>query len=443
MQDALGPARGFREGGFGAALPLAVVLPRSPDEVAATLRAARDAGVPVVARGAGTGLMGGARSIRPGLVIDLRFLDRVREIDVEAGYAWVEAGTVLEHVDRALKAHGLMLGHDPWTVGLATVGGAISTNGLGFLGGAYGSMGDQTIAVEAALADGTVIRTRPVAPRSAGFDLSRLFVGTEGVFGVVTAAALRAFPIPEERRLLGFRFQSFRDGFEAILELRRAGVPPAVLDYGDRFAPSPGAAGVEQVEPPTLYLGFDGAREVVEAAVRLAGRLSLDHGGVPLPDAAVRAFWEHRHDIAERFAASRRGRRRGWRPDGAFDYVHVSLPASHVLEYRARAMETAVHRGVHPLETGLWTAPGLFSMTLAAPASADAVDRMSAAVDACLELAVALGGSIEYCHGVGVRLAHLMRAQHGPGLDVLLALKRALDPKGILNPGKQALEPER
>lgn len=443
MLDALGPSRGFREGGFEPALPIAVVLPRSADEVAATLRAACDAEIPVVAYGGGTGLMGGARSVRPGLVIDLRFLDRVREVDVEAGYAWVEAGAVLDPVNRALEPHGVMLGHDPWTVGLATVGGAISTNGLGFLGGAYGSMGDQTLAVEAALADGTIVRTRPVAPRSAGFDLSRLFVGTEGIFGVVTAAALRVFPIPEERRLLGFRFGRFEDGFEAILALRHLGLRPAVLDYGDRFAPG-GAASLEPVEPPTLYLGFDGAREVVEAEAQLAERRCRECGGTPLPDASVKPFWDHRHDIAERFAASRRRRQRGrWMPDGAFDYVHVALPASRVLEYRAQAIDAALARGVHVLETGLWTAPGLFSMTLAAPASPDAVERMSDAVDACLELAVAAGGSIEYCHGVGVRLAHLMRAEHGAGLEALRALKRALDPHGILNPRKQALDAER
>lgn len=444
MVDALGPSRGFRESGAEPALPLAVVLPRSPEEVAATLRAASDTGTPVVAYGGGTGLMGGARSLRPGLVVDLRYLDRVREIDVDAGYVWVEAGAVIDRVNQALQPHGVVLGHDPWTVSLATVGGAISTNGLGFLGGAYGSMGDQTLAVEAALADGTLVRTRPVTPRSSGFDLTRLFVGTEGVFGVVTAAAVRVVPIPDERRLVGFRFERFEDGFEAILALRRAGAKPAVLDYGDRFGYRDASPAPETVEPSTLYLGFDGARPVVEAETAIAEAACRDHGGIPFSREAVQQFWEHRHDVAERFAASRRRRQRArWGPDGAFDYLHVSLPASRVLDYRARAMEIALARNVRVLETGLWAGPGLFSMTLAAPPAPDAVDRMSAVVDECLRLAVAVGGSIEYCHGVGIRLAHLMRDEHGAGLDVLRALKTALDPCGILNPGKQALSGER
>lgn len=444
MLDALGPSRGFRDDGAEPALPLAVVFPRSPQEVAATLRVASETGTAVVAYGGGTGLMGGARSVRPGVVIDLRFLDRIREVDPDAGYAWVEAGAVIDRVNRALEPHGVTLGHDPWTVSLATVGGAISTNGLGFLGGAYGSMGDQTLAVEVALADGTLLRTRPVVPRSTGFDLTRLFVGTEGVFGIVTAAALRVVPIPEERRLFGFRFDRFDDGFEAIMALRRSGVTPAVLDYGDRFAYRDGSSVPAVAEPPTLYLGFEGARPVVDAEAELAEAVCRDRGGVPLAQDEVQRFWDQRHDIAERFAASRRLRRRGgWRPDGAFDYVHVSLPASRVLGYRERAMNLALSAGVHVLETGLWTGPGLFSLTLAAPAAPDAIDRMSAVVDECLRLALAVGGSIEYCHGIGVRLAHLMREEHGTGLDLLRALKAGLDPKGILNPGKQALTGER
>ncbi len=438
MLDALGPGRGSAAEGVAPALPLAVILPRSADEVAAALRIASETRTPVVAYGGGTGLMGGARSIRPGLVIDLRHLDRICEVDPASGYVWVEAGAVLDRVNRELEPHGLMLGHDPWTVGLATVGGAISTNGLGFLGGAYGSMGDQTLAVEAALANGILVRTRPVWPRSAGFDLSRLFIGTEGAFGIVTAAALRAYPLPEERRLLGFRFRRFEDGFEAVMALFARGIAPAVLDYGDRFAPGGGAR--VEAEPPTLYLGFDGARAVVDAQASLAAAACEATGGRALPEADVRRFWERRHDIAERFARARQ-RRRGALPraDGAFDYLHVSLPASRVLAYREAAMALAADRGVDVLETGLWVRPGLFSMVFFTAGSDDATARLARVIDDCLRLALREGGSIEYCHGVGLRLAHLMAEEHGAGLDALRALKRALDPAGVLNPGKGGL----
>lgn len=440
MTDALGPGRGFRDAGFEAVPPLAVVLPANAGEVAAALRIARDTGTPVVAYGAGTGLMGGARTIRPGLVVDLRRLDRILELDVLDGHVWAQAGTVLDRVNRELAPHGLTLGHDPWTVEVATVGGAIATNGLGFLGGAYGSMGDQTLAVEVALADGSIVRTKPVLPRSTGFDLTRLFVGTEGAFGMVTAAALRAFPLPEARQLLGFRFRRFEDGFDAAVAMAQAGVRPALLDYGDRFAPAEAGQPAVPVEPPTLYLGFEGVRSVVAALAAFAASACRARDGEAMSEEEVLRFWDHRHDVARRFVETRgRWGRLRRRSEGAFDYIHVALPVSRVLRYRAAAMALAQAEGAQVIETGLWVRPGLFSMVLVASPGDDATGRMAAAVDACLRLAIDEGGSVEYCHGAGIRLAHLMAEEHGPALEAMRALKQALDPAHILNPGKMGL----
>jgi glycolate dehydrogenase FAD-linked subunit len=145
---------------------------------------------------------------------------------------------------------------------------------------------------------------------------------------------------------------------------------------------------------------------------------------------------QSRHVPAEGFAQRRAG---SWPGGGrCFDYLHVALPVPAVLEYRAQAVAIAGEHAVDVVETGLWAYPGLFSMVLVTSGEA-ATLRMAQAVDACLRVAIRLGGSIEYCHGVGMRLAHLMREEHGPGLDVMRTLKRALDRKGILNPGKMAL----
>ena len=144
-------------------------------------------------------------------------------------------------------------------------------------------------------------------------------------------------------------------------------------------------------------------------------------------------FWADRHVPADRFAQRRRGG--SWPgPGRCFDYVHVSLPVGAVLEYRRERRRSPAEHGVDVVETGLWVHAGLFSMVLVASGD-DAQARMTRAVDAILRLAISVGGSMEYCHGVGVRLAHLMREEHGEaGVEVMRRVKSALDPRGVLNP---------
>jgi len=436
-RDALGAQRGFAPP--SATQPLAVANPASPEQVAAIIALAREHHLAVTPYGAGTGLMGGAAAVRGGIVLRTARLAAIRAIDPVDATVLAEAGCVLEDVSAALRPHGLMLAHDPWTVGIATVGGAISTDGLGFLGGSYGRMGAQVLGIEAVLADGTIVRTRDAPAHAAGIDLRSLLVGSEGTLGVITAARLQAFPVPEARVLRGWRFPMFAAGFEAVLATRAAGLVPAVLDYGER----PGGDG-EAVEAPTLYLGFDGAASVVAAQVARAGDVCAAAGGSAVSQEETDAFWHDRHVIAERFAAYRRARRPWRTPDdrGAFDYVHVALPASAVLAYYDDARAIASAHGVRIGEAGLWVSPRLFSLTLASEGAThdDATRRMSAAVDALLRAAHDAGGSIEYCHGLGLRLAHLAPLEYGAALGAVRAIKRALDPEGILNPGKLALD---
>ena len=164
--------------------------PATADQVADILRWASQEKVAIVPRGAGTGVMGGAIPLRPAVVLDLTRLDDVavhaEDMCIEAG-----AGATLAALARAAEEHGLMFAHDPWSVSMATVGGAIATNGMGYLFGPYGKMGDQVLAVEAALPDGTVLRTRPTLSGGPGPMLHKLFAGAEGVLGVVTRAWLR------------------------------------------------------------------------------------------------------------------------------------------------------------------------------------------------------------------------------------------------------------
>src|SRR2546428_5904796 len=155
--------------------------------------------------------MGAAAVLVAAIVVDSRRLGAVA-VDADACLVRAGAGATLAQVNAALAPHRLMLGHDPWTVGAATVGGALATNGLGYLGARAGSFGAQVRALEAVLADGTIVRTRPSPARSTGLDLARLLVGTEGTLGIVTEATLAVLPAPEERIVHGHRLPDFAAG---------------------------------------------------------------------------------------------------------------------------------------------------------------------------------------------------------------------------------------
>ena len=209
---------------------------------------------------------------------------------------------------------------------------------------------------------------------------------------------------------------------------------PAMLDFGDdEDEHDPGAL---------LYLVFEGNDAVVGAEEALAGRICLTHGGEQLSRQEPEQFWLERHEIARRFARHRRQRRERGR-DGVYrDWIHVALSASKVLPFRRAALELiGRRRGVRLQESGLWVQPELFSMRLGAEEGyvPNAQLVLEETVEELLRLVQRFGGSMEYTHGVGIKLASLMAEEHGYGLDVMRQIKQALDPNKILNPGKSAL----
>lgn len=415
--------------------PLCAVRPQSADEVQCIVRFANREKIALVPFGGGSGLMGGVLSIRPCITVDLRGMNRVRAIDTAARAAHVEAGVVLESLDQKLNEVGFILGHDPWTVPVATVGGAISTNSVGYRAGIYGSMGEQVLGLQAVLPNGERLNTRAVPKHSSGLNLNALLIGAEGCFGIITEATIRIFPKPAAREFLGFLFSSFELGYAAIRQLFDARLRPAMLDFGDDAD--------KLASGSLLYLVFEGTEELVSAERSLAERICLAGGGKTVSRDGPKQFWLARHDIARRFMRNRRQRRDRGR-DGVYrDWIHVALPASRVLAYKHAAQEIVHRHGVRLQENGLWVQPELFSMRLGAEESAatpNARLALEETVEELLRLAQKMGGSMEYTHGVGVKLAPLMAEEHGYGLEVMRRIKRMLDPHNILNPGKLGLE---
>ncbi len=444
--DALGRWRG------GAPDPqeprvFAVARPGSTAQVAEIVRLANREGFPLVPFGGGTGVAGAITPLRGGVAVDMCRMNRILNVDAQGRTATAEAGAVLGDLNAALARYGLFAGHDPYSVPIATIGGAISTNGVGYRAARYGSMGEQVLGLEVVLPTGDTIRTRAVPKTSTGPALRHLFIGAEGVFGIVTEATLRVFREPEAREFRAYDFPTFEDGYNAMLEMFAIGLRPALVDLTEE--PDDSRAGAPGRPPPFkiwLYMVFEGYAEEVEAQCARAARICDASRGSDIGPEPALEYWAKRHDSAyrykERFLDAPlqvRPESRGWPRTSA--YPHVAIPASCVPEYRRRCQQIADRAGLQIREYALWTQPELFSVVLVDVGLEEngAAGGLDEAVDEVLALAQDMGGSMEYVHGVGTRLSHLMGRELGESMQTLRELKRALDPRGIMNPGRLGL----
>jgi alkyldihydroxyacetonephosphate synthase len=377
--------------------------------------------------------MGGTLPVHGGVVVDLQRMNQVLEVRPTDLTAVVEAGVVLGDLVASLAEHGLMPGHDPYSVPIATVAGAISTNGVGYRAAAFGPMGDQVVALEVVLPDGRIVSTRPVPKYSSGPNLNHLFIGSEGVLGIITKATIRVYRLPEAQVFTTSAFDSFDRGFDAAAELLALGIRPTLLDLS------------EEDDSIHLYLLFEGYKEGIVAQEQRSMQICSHFGGRAVGPGPAKDYWRQRHESGESYKRSALGRPRQVRWDRrgghGFDYLHMALPISRVLEYRRRCQEIMAGSGVRVAEYSIWSRPELFSMLLGPEpgAAADFRDNLARVVEQVLTLAQDMGGVMEYCHGVGVKLNHLLARELGVGHDVIRELKGALDPANIMNPGKLGL----
>jgi FAD/FMN-containing dehydrogenase len=318
---------------------------------------------------------------------------------------------------------------------------------LGYLGGRYGSIGAQVLGLEVVLGTGEVVRTLPLRKRSTGPDLTRLFIGAEGTLGIVTEATLQVFSQPQQRALIGFTFSDFADGFRALLEMQRRGVQPTSMDLAVDTWPVDlqERRGFPPPEPPLLRLVFDGLTEEVAAQCAAVCRIVHAYGAGDLEQADLNEHWAARHAIADRWAQNPELREAQWleTPEGKsqFDFLHMTIPVARLLNFRRKVFAGIQDSGVSLCEEGVWIWPECYSLVLYCRQTKDnnAAQVMRQTTEEIYRLVQDIGGAVEYVHGVGVRLGHLMQRELGSGMAVLRALKASLDPDGIMNPGKLGL----
>ena len=440
VADTYWPALHAAAAGTPLARPELVVRPATEEDVATVLAIADAHRTPVVPWGGGSGTQGGCLPIRGGIVIDVQGLDAVIEVDEESMTVCVQAGKNGRELEAELAARGLMLPHYPASVEWATVGGYIAARGSGVLSTRYGKIEDLLLSLRVATPADGLIDTIAVPRHAVGPELTQLFVGSEGTLGVITRATLQLVPRPAERRFAAVAFPSVPAGTDAIRRALQAGHRPSVVRLYDEeatrlaFAPVVG----EDLRGVYCVLAFEGEPE----AARLEERRTLEEaaavGAEVLDPGLAERWWDRRYDFYHP----------PHQPElpaiwGTLDVVATYKRIGAVYDALRAAVrepyaDTGLELRMHFSHWYLWGTMiyGRFVVPDGGPDAMALHDRiwadgMTAALDA--------GGVMNDHHGVGLKLGPYMRRQHGPALDVLRRIKAALDPNGIMNPGKMGL----
>ncbi|MFE9659999.1 FAD-linked oxidase C-terminal domain-containing protein [Streptomyces sp. NPDC005955] len=417
-----------------AGVPAAVVLPRTVEQVQHVMRTATELRVPVVPQGARTGLSGGANAVDGCLVLSLVKMDRILEISPVDRIAVVEPGVVNAALNRAAGELGLAYPPDPSSWETCTIGGNIGTAAGGLCCVKYGVTAEYVIGLDVVLADGRLLRTgRRTAKGVAGYDLTRLFVGSEGSLGIVVRAVLALVPKPPERLVLAAEFPSAAAACDAVCRIMAAGHTPALLELMDRTTVravnSLARMGLPDTTEALLLTAFDTADPAADLAA--VGALCTAAGATEVVPAADRAESELLLQ-ARRMALN------------ALEAVKGSTMIDDVCVPRTRLGDllTGVERIAekHGLTIGVCAHAG--DGNTHPTVCFDATDpeetrRARASFDEIMALGLALGGTITGEHGVGVLKKEWLARELGPvGMEAQRAVKHAFDPLGILNPGK-------
>jgi glycolate oxidase len=411
-----------------------LVVPRTTAEVVATVEAARALRVPIVARGAGTGLTGAANAVDGCIVLSLHRMDQVIAIDTTNRTARVQPGVINADLKRAVAAHGLFYPPDPASFDMSSIGGNVATNAGGLCCVKYGVTRDYVIGLEVVLASGEVLRTgRHTAKNTTGLDLTGLFVGSEGRLGIITEVTVKLVPAPAPPATAVAFFDELAPAGDAVARVFTAGHQPSMMEIVDR-------ASLRQVEA-VYRLGLD-----LDAACLLIVQTEGDPEGTAIADiagictAAGATFVHHATDPVEGDLLVE-ARRRVWsaleRTGKMLLPEDVAVPRERMAELLRGIAEIAEARAVEVATIGHAGDGNLHPIFLFDADDPAELERARAAFEDILQLSLRLGGTIAAEHGVGT----LKRAYVADQLDpIQLALQHRVrglfDPDGLLNPGK-------
>jgi len=422
------------EGLADAGMPDVVVFPHSNDEVAAIVRLCHLARVPVIAFGVGTSLEGHVAALYGGVCIDLSQMDRVLEVNAEDLDCRVQAGVTREQLNAELKGTGLFFPIDPGAN--ATIGGMAATRASGTNAVRYGTMRENVLGLTVVAADGRLIKTGGRARKSsAGYDLTRLFVGAEGTLGVITEIQLRLYGVPEAISAAVCQFPDLASAVNTTIMAMQTGIPVARIELLDdvqmnaciRYSKLEGFAA-----KPTLFFEFHGSQAGVQEQAAAMRAISDEFGGsayqwATQPEDRTR-LWKARHDAYYAALAIKPGMT-AFATDAC---VPISRLADCILETKQDIQKSGLTAPI----LGHVGDGNFHLVVLFDPADGAQRERAEALAKEVSLRAIRMGGTCTGEHGIGWHKLDVLAQEHGEAVDLMRAIKRALDPDNIMNPGK-------
>lgn len=415
-------------------LPDAVVFPQDVDEVAGIVKACARTGCPLVPFGIGTSLEGHVVPLHGGVSVDLSRMDRIIEIDERNLLAVVEPGVTRNQLNEALRATGLMFTVDPGAN--ATIGGMASTRASGTNAVRYGTMRETVMALQVVLPDGQVIETGTRARKSsAGYDLTNLFVGSEGTLGIITRLTVRLFGQPESIRAATCAFADVDGAVEAVMDAMQAGLPMARIELLDEvqmrgmniYNPD-----MKMPESPHLFLEFHGSDQGTAEQVEIFATIAAEHGGDDLAWATRtedrNRLWKARHDAY--YAA------KALVPGAEGFVTDCCVPISQLAEAIRRSRKEIDGSGLVAPILGHVGDGNFHLIILIRPDHPTDLERANDLAESLNLMSIELGGTMTGEHGVGAGKKKYMQAEHGDAWALMGVIKKAIDPANIMNPGK-------
>jgi D-lactate dehydrogenase (cytochrome) len=413
--------------------PDAVVFAHTTEEVAAIVKICASHGVPIIPFGTGTSLEGHVAALHGGITIDLTQMDKVLRVSPEDMDVTVQAGVTRKRLNEHLRDTGLFFPIDPGAD--ASLGGMTATRASGTNAVRYGTMRENVLGLTVVLADGRIIRTaRRSRKSSAGYDLTRLFVGSEGTLGVITEVTVRLYGIPEAISAAVVSFPSMEAAINTVIETIQSSIPVARIELLDEVQMDAcnRYSKLNYAVQPTLFFEFHGTeRGATEQAEQVKGIAGGNGGGdfqwATKPEERSK-LWQARHDAYYAAIALRPGCK-GWPTDVC---VPISRLAECILETK-KDLSTASIKAALVGHVG----DGNFHLVyLIDPDSPDEIKEAGELNDRMVARALAMEGTCTGEHGVGYGKIGFMQAEHGDAISVMRQLKLALDPNNLMNPGK-------
>jgi len=421
-------------------LPHIVVFPGSTKDVQQIVKIANYNRIPIIPAGGTSGTIGGILPVNGGIIVDMKRMNRFIELDEYSLTATVETGMLGQDYEDRLNMRGYIGGHYPQSIRCSTVGGWIAPRGVGTFSTKYGKIEDIVIALEVVLPDGSVARTKNVPRASCGPDMDQLFIGSEGTLGIITQATLRIWPKPAKRTWISYGMPTFEAGVRACRDILAEGLYPAVARLYDEIEAAAAfkdlgyteAAGKEHA----LYFACEGREDLVDLETKVTHEICKARGGIERPGVGER-WWRKRYDTTYLKKAY-------MLPNGIGDAIecaasYTNLTAMHdamIAAIKEQGAHEVFGHGSHFYPTGgnlyiIWSAFGEDEKEIES--------KYWRIMDAAMKAILSVDGSIGHHHGIGVNKGPWIHLDQPTMWPVVQKIKAALDPNGIMNPGKLGL----